>query len=619
MATLGIPHPTGYPLFCLLGHAWLTLFSPSGSPAFKINLLTALCGAVAVGLLCRFLLEILPPRRWYVAAAGALTLGFAPTLWQQCLSCEVYALTCVFLSGALLLAARWQAAPQNNRLLFALAAVYGLALTNHMTMALFLPGFLLFVLWNRPTLWREGRALGLTALCFALPLTLYLYLPWAASAAHGAPVPWGSPTNWANFKAQVTGEMFGSRMFSGWDVTVRQSGLYGAQVWTEFGGPILLLLAAVGAVGLWRRPGGKGRALTLLLGWIAFADVVFAIDYDVFDIYVYFIPSFLVLAVFFTIGASWALDRVEAWIANREKATLPVVPASEGTSFQHSLLWRALPALVLLLTLLPLSRNWAASDESGNYLEDDFSYNILRSAPPRALIVASSNVTFSLWYRRFVLNERPDVVPIYSGMTRGMDQYGAWYFHHIERMYPAIDQTVAASGHAVHGNIARGIFLRDMLLHAAAHGTPIIVIPDARYNGQKIGGVYPSFDALLKPYFDRVPYGVGERLYLHGKTPSAATLAAANDRLWASFQTRGLYTHWADADPMQEHIGRRYTEASLALGALAERAGRYAVAQDSYERVLRLYDVPEARAGLARCQQMRARRNGAIASFTAPQ
>ena len=87
---------------------------------------------------------------------------------------------------------------------------------------------------------------------------------------------------------------------------------------------------------------------------------------------------------------------------------------------------------------------------------------------------------------------------------------------------------------------------------------------------------------------------------LKGTTPDAATLAAANAQIWATFQTRGLYTHWADADPLQEHIGRRYTEASLALGQLAEAAGRDAVAQDAYERVLRLYDVPAARDGLAR-------------------
>ena len=48
--TLGVPHPTGYPLFMLLGHAWTQVFAV-GDPAWRVNLLSALfgAGAVAVG------------------------------------------------------------------------------------------------------------------------------------------------------------------------------------------------------------------------------------------------------------------------------------------------------------------------------------------------------------------------------------------------------------------------------------------------------------------------------------------------------------------------------------------------------------------------------------------
>ena len=105
MATGGICHPTGYPLFTLLGRLFLLLLAPIlEEPAARINFMTALFGASAVGLFYRFVATMSVPRS--LAAMTSLILGFAPTLWQQSLSCEVYSLTCLFLCSALWLGAR---------------------------------------------------------------------------------------------------------------------------------------------------------------------------------------------------------------------------------------------------------------------------------------------------------------------------------------------------------------------------------------------------------------------------------------------------------------------------------------------------------------------------------
>jgi hypothetical protein len=85
MATWGVPHPTGYPLFTLLGHVFLEVI-PAGNPAFRVNLMTAIFGAAAVAMFYRF--TALLVKEWFWAATAALFFAFSPTLWQQSLSAK---------------------------------------------------------------------------------------------------------------------------------------------------------------------------------------------------------------------------------------------------------------------------------------------------------------------------------------------------------------------------------------------------------------------------------------------------------------------------------------------------------------------------------------------------
>src|SRR3989337_1123896 len=48
--TLGIPHPSGYPLYVLLGKLW-TLVVPAGSIAFRMSLFSAACAGATTGVL----------------------------------------------------------------------------------------------------------------------------------------------------------------------------------------------------------------------------------------------------------------------------------------------------------------------------------------------------------------------------------------------------------------------------------------------------------------------------------------------------------------------------------------------------------------------------------------
>ena len=589
MATGGISHPTGYPLFTLVGHLFLVVLRPViAEPAARINLMTALFGAAAIGFFYRFLREVLGEQARIVAAGVSLVLGFAPTLWQQCLSCEVYSLTCLYLSALLWMGVRFRARPADTPLLARMTFLYGLALTNHLTIVLFLPGFLVYVISARPTvIYREGAVLIRLVGLFVLPLSLYLYLPLAAKQS-ASPVLWSDPSGGMNFLSHITGQQYGNGPLP-WPLLREHLGNY-AHYLTDEMGPWLLWLVPVGVYALWRR-GREGRALCLLLLFIWLADVAFAANYNIFDIYVYYIPSYLVAASFVAIGVAWCIDRLVSRTKDGMAARRHYAPL--------------FACVVAAATVAHASLHWADNDKSGNFLEADFSENILRNAPPRSVLVTSSNTTFSLWYRRFVLHERTDVTILDWNMARGMWYYDAWYFRHLARQNPYFTGDIDAATHAgwlSQDNTVNGRAVIYLLARTIERGDPVLLVTDDTHDSEVGDPRAPSLRLAIKQGgLARVPWGLTERLYSVGHVPDSAALARTNRALWQAIPPpRGLYTGWAHNDPLQDHIPLRYALAQIAWGKQAEQSGWRGEAVAAYTNAERLYHLRESTAGLAR-------------------
>src|SRR6185436_5109611 len=103
-AMLGIPHPTGYPLYVLLGHLW-TVLLPIGEPAWRMSLFSAACGGAAAGVFY----AVIRHEGWPVIAAltGALLFAAAPSEWGEATVQRVYTLNALFLALALRAAQSW--------------------------------------------------------------------------------------------------------------------------------------------------------------------------------------------------------------------------------------------------------------------------------------------------------------------------------------------------------------------------------------------------------------------------------------------------------------------------------------------------------------------------------
>ncbi len=367
---LGIAHPTGYPLYTLLGK--LFAVATPHNVAWGVNFLSAVSGAFTVALVYLVIRQL--AKRRLPALLGAIALGASPLFWSQSVVAEVYTLNAAFVAAVLLLALRWARRPlapvrpfsvllvhprdapaslldgqgawarvphsvrrlfhavyafyrrtfphippsrrlQLHRSIYGLAAVYGLSLTHHRLMVLLLPALLIFVLLvERRTLSRAallgpehpdrprwlqiiGRpGVGLV-LCLLGPLILYLYLP---LRGHVGSLDGTYANTWSGFWGWVTTGGYGAFLGDNPLARDRDAVFYGGLFWQQFG-PVGLALSLVGVIALVRHP--KVLALT----GVAFAAfVAFALSYRVPDVEVFFVPAFLVVAVWFGVGLDHA-------------------------------------------------------------------------------------------------------------------------------------------------------------------------------------------------------------------------------------------------------------------------------------------------------------------------
>jgi len=178
--TLGVAHPSGYPLYTLIGKLFSMI--PVGTIAWRVNLSSAFFAALASGVLFMALADFVPsdgtesPIFMLGRLGVSWTLAFSPTLWSRSIEAEVYALNACLVALALWLAVTWRRGRwSTSRALPAFGLLIGLALASHVTLGAL--GLLALVMLltsdSRPrvrTLLVAG-ALGLAGVAF------YLYIP----------------------------------------------------------------------------------------------------------------------------------------------------------------------------------------------------------------------------------------------------------------------------------------------------------------------------------------------------------------------------------------------------------------------------------------------------------
>ena len=383
---LGIPHPPGYPLWCMLAH--LFTWIPVGNIPERVHFFSAVCGA-GTCLVTYFIGQRLTHDR-FAALFGAWTLAVSRYLWSQSVIAEVYALNALLIAISLWAILEWKATKKPGWI-YLLSLVVGLGAANHYLVLLFTP---IYIAWLFTSDWEKlllPRLIQFSLLFLAIGLSLYLYLPIRAAAD---PVP--------NLMGKGTLENVVDhilrRAYSTENETVRQGGNLNdgiqhsvtairrhLEAFTPYAVPIVCL----GLIYLVRRnPGYLFASLALWLFNDVLTNVLlqerFNPSWD-FVHRVYYIPADIVWGTWIAAGLAMIFQFVSGFPL--KVLRLAAVAGVIGIAF----------------TNLPYG------NRRNEWIADRVARDILRSMPPNSRMLPNDDLIYPILYLTKVEGYRPDV------------------------------------------------------------------------------------------------------------------------------------------------------------------------------------------------------------------
>ena len=372
--SLGIPHPSGYPLFSLIGKIFC--FIPLGNVGFRVNLMSGVFTSIAVVLVYDITRKF--TRNVLCSLAAALFLAFIPFFWLQTVSAEVYPLHCFFVAAMIRLLYQWEERKEFRWLLL-FVFVTGLSFGNHLqTVMLAIPILYFIISGDKKALlsWRHFLTISIV---FVLPLSLYLYLPIRTNA--GAPIQWGSPDNFERFWAHVTAKSHrSSYVFSAGTSVYLERLIQTMKIFgTQYG--FLLVFSAWG----WTRlPSIRWK---ILFAGIILLDLFYTLFLNIISLEItpFSLPSAIVLTILMGIGFKQLLD----WADGQKRI---------GKKFR-----KGLALAFMLIPIVTIISNYAFCDQKRNYTAYEHAVNIFRTVEYGSTIfIDGDNNVFPVAYGRIV-------------------------------------------------------------------------------------------------------------------------------------------------------------------------------------------------------------------------
>ncbi len=419
-STLGIAHPTGYPLFTIIGYLW-HLLPLSSSVIYELNIFAAFLAALSSAALANAMLSLLliisrkDTANFKIKHTGgikhliliplltSLTYSFASTVWAQGTSLEVYPLHLLIMNLALW--SLFSAFTKDNvsvKKLALTAFLLGLGVSNHGTTLLLLPAFIFLFLKppGRKFLFGdEKRKIFLILLIpFILGLSFYLYLP--LRSAMLPELNWGwVHRSFEKFMYHVQGRQYQIWMFSGFDVMSDNFMKFLKLIPYQLGFAGIIPLTA-GFIAGWK----LSKSIFWFLMIFTFAILIYSLNYSIHDIDSYFLQSFTGMIIFSGIGIYYFREKI--------------------------------PYLITAAFLIPAANlviNYSGNDRSDDYLVPEYTRIVMENLDSNAVVISSQWDFWcsAFWYYQRVENKRRDVTLIEYELLRR-----TWYPKQLSLWYP---------------------------------------------------------------------------------------------------------------------------------------------------------------------------------------
>lgn len=427
--TLGIAHPSGYPLFTILGHIWSYL-PINISKIYLLNILAGIYTSLSVLVFYFIVYTILNSIQFikktkkqkkkkdsidsitnnvnnyliFSSLIATLIYSFSITVWSQATNFEVYSLQLLLINLVILLVIKaWQSEEQQKQFYLIGSFVLGLSFTNHLTTILIVPAVLFLYFKTQEKFdfsFPKLKFLFVALLPLILGLSLYLYLP--IRSAMEPDFNWGWVSrSFDKFWYHVTGKQYQVWMFSDAETMKKNISLFFQMIPSQFGW-IGIIPLVLGLFQLIR----YHLTYSIFLLLISIAAFIYVINYSIHDIDSYFTMVFIPLHIFAAVGIYWLFIKIK--------------------QIAYSL---------IIIPLISIFINYESCDLSNNFLVREYTNNLINNLDENALIISAQWDYWcsAFWYMQKVEKIREDIVLVEKELLRR-----TWYPYQFRKWYPEI-------------------------------------------------------------------------------------------------------------------------------------------------------------------------------------
>ena len=201
--TNGVPHPSGYPLYTILGILF-TKLPINTTYAWKVGLISAFSTSAMVCVYYLLIYELTNKR--LISFLSSLLLAFTYTVWLYAEITEVLSLNSLFIITILYISLLF-IKYKKLKYFYLLSFLLGLSLTNNLTILLIFPSVVITILLSSRKTILKIKIIIRSILTFIAGLISYLYIP--ISARLNDTYSWGYAKNLNNFMSIILRKEYG--------------------------------------------------------------------------------------------------------------------------------------------------------------------------------------------------------------------------------------------------------------------------------------------------------------------------------------------------------------------------------------------------------------------------